>query len=894
MSGKGHQQGFYMKDILFFRKRSGRVVKFNQGKIASAIARALKETQAAIQADVPSNTPELLAQKVCEELNNPESKFYVQEDTIGSRIPKLEDVQDAVETVIGKVHEDITGYTEQVATTINRLYSGYRKAREEIRNKVKVISKRKKEKVDSTDKGMLLQEADNNVMTGWDRNRLEQDLNDLLKDEDKAADIAKRVEKAVLSSGLQEVTSDLIAEFANNELTKGGLQVRLNQGNGYLVEKDFIDALVASKTKENSNVVNNNPEAINMAVAEYVLKKWGFDSVFSSDVVEAHQYGFIYIHDLGSIMKVYCSSHSVEYLKKYGLQKMLNLNTVSKPAKSASVLTGHLNTFLASMQANYAGALGLGYINVFYAPLLRGMSDTELHQVAQELIFNGSQNAFSRGGQTLFLDFNIHTGVPGNFKDVPAILAGGKYTFRYNDGKECSLEELMTPDDRRQLWLKRENSEILVMEETTEGKLSYPENNLGKVLTYGDFEEETHRFCKALLTVWGEGDANGHIFEFPKCDFHVSEETFSDPKQNELYQYACEITAKNGSVYYVFDRDSVTVASCCRLKVQLDASLFKRPESLRSCGFANCTINIPQCSYRTGIETGTGSPDVNSDTWKVFISHIDRAMDLAVKAHLQKKAHISRLMSAPGLPLWQVGMPSADGNPYIDLNKCVYIIGLIGLDDACRYLFGKSMYEDEKLTDWGLAVIAHMNLRCKHYSEEYGLTFTLEESPAESAARKLARTDLVHFPEQASSIVHGYEGSEYYTNSIHIPADADVTLVERVIRQSMFHGMIDSGAITHAFIGEETPSPGAIADLVEKIFKLTQSAQITFSPEFTYCQDCHGQVRGLVNKCPYCGSSHVEGETRVVGYFSRVSGWNKSKIAELQARHHGRYKVEEA
>jgi ribonucleoside-triphosphate reductase len=269
-------------------------------------------------------------------------------------------------------------------------------------------------------------------------------------------------------------------------------------------------------------------------------------------------------------------------------------------------------------------------------------------------------------------------------------------------------------------------------------------------------------------------------------------------------------------------------------------------------------------------------------------------MDLAVKAHLQKKAHISRLMSAPGLPLWQVGMPSADGKPYIDLNKCVYIIGLIGLDDACRYLFGKSMHEDEKLTDWGLAVIAHMNLRCKHYSEEYGLTFTLEESPAESAARKLARTDLVHFPEQSSSIVHGYEGSEYYTNSIHIPADANVPLVERVIRQSMFHGMIDSGAITHAFIGEETPSPGAIADLVEKIFKLTQSAQITFSPEFTYCQDCHGQVRGLVDKCPYCGSSNVEGETRVVGYFSRVSGWNKSKIAELQARHHGRYKVEEA
>lgn len=597
--------------------------------------------------------------------------------------------------------------------------------------------------------------------------------------------------------------------------------------------------------------------------------------------------------DASGILCKNCSSHSIEYLKKYGLQKMMNLNTVSKPAKSASVLTGHLNTFLASMQANYAGALGLGYINVFYAPLLRGLNDTDMHQIAQELIFNGSQNAFSRGGQTLFLDFNIHTGIPESLKDVPAILAGGKYIFRYNDGKEVPLKEFETPDGRRQLMLITEDADLIAMEETKDGKLEYPDLHIGKVLTYGDFEDEAQRFCKALLKVWGEGDANGHVFEFPKCDFHVSEVTFTDPKQKELYDYACEITAKNGSVYYVFDRDSVTVASCCRLRVQLDASLFKRPESLRSCGFANCTINLPQCSYRTAI-TGNGDPSINSETWVKFISNVDKAMDLAVKAHLQKKAHISNLMSRPGMPLWQVGMPSCDGKPYIELNKCVYIIGLIGLDDACRHLFGKSMYEDEKLTDWGLAVIAYMNLKCKKYSSQYGLTFTLEESPAESAARKLARTDLAHFPELASKIVHGSEGSEYYTNSIHIPADADVMLVDRIIRQGMFHGLIDSGAITHAFIGEETPSPGAIADLVEKIFKLTQSAQITFSPEFTYCLDCYGSARGLKDTCPHCGSSNVVGETRVVGYFSKIQNWNKSKQAELQARHRGKYNVEQA
>jgi hypothetical protein len=86
------------------------------------------------------------------------------------------------------------------------------------------------------------------------------------------------------------------------------------------------------------------------------------------------------------------------------------------------------------MQANYAGALGIAYINMLYAPYLEGMDESQYRQVAQELIFNGAQNAFSRGGQTLFLDFNIHTGVPRYMAKVPAIGPGGRYLLRLADG----------------------------------------------------------------------------------------------------------------------------------------------------------------------------------------------------------------------------------------------------------------------------------------------------------------------------------------------------------------------------------------------------------------------------------------------------------------------------
>lgn len=38
-------------------------------------------------------------------------------------------------------------------------------------------------------------------------------------------------------------------------------------------------------------------------------------------------------------------------------------------------------------------------------------------------------------------------------------------------------------------------------------------------------------------------------------------------------------------------------------------------------------------------------------------------------------------------------------------------------------------------------------------------------------------------------------------------------------------------------------------------------------------------------------TTNLYGITRIVGYYSRISNWNKSKIGELNDRHNGRYSV---
>ncbi|MDZ8118099.1 anaerobic ribonucleoside-triphosphate reductase [Pontiella agarivorans] len=878
-----------------FQKRSGLIVPFSGQKIERAIDRAVEDVARKQGSEKNEGLDSKTADLVLQQLNNPNSEFYVHADENGKRIPKIEDVQDLVEITLA----------EQGETLVVATYKRYRKQREIARRNIRVRGT-DSAAVDVTDAALLLVESSSkNVNLPWDRKRIVKQILDKTDlSVEVAINVAKAVENRIIGGDMTIISTALIRELVNNELTERGYAQQLRDLSLYRVSKDYLENLMFTKSTENSNIVNNNPEAVNLGIAELVLKQWALDTIFSPDVKRAHDTGAIHVHDLGYPTRVYCSSHSIEYVKKYGLNGLINLNTSSDPARSASVLTGHLNTFLASMQANYAGALGIAYINILYAPFLVGMDAQQLKQVAQELIFNGSQNAFSRGGQTLFLDFNIHTGVPSYMKTVPAIGPGGRYQLRLQDGSIAELtEELREETDaggNRLMDLYYEDPNLgkrLVLREITdesEGTIYDPDvaamlaENGEAIVTYGDYTQETQDFCRALLQVFAEGDAHGRIFEFPKCDFHVSDETYEDPAQFEIFKEACELASKNGSTYFIFDRDEVTLSACCRLRTTIDDNrMLKHPESMRFCGFQNVTINIPQASYRAA---RTGGNIVQN-----FYAEIDRTMELAVDAHLQKKRKAAEMLSGPGHPLWQIGKTANDGKPYVDLENCTYILGLIGVNDAVRFLIGQELHESREAQRFGLKIVAHMYRKAKKLAAKHNLKFTLEESPAESAARRLAKSDLVYFPEEAADIVKGPEDAEYYTNSIHLAAEADVSLVDRITEQAKYHSMIESGAITHCFIGEERPNAESIAHLMTEVFYRTQSAQVCISPEFTFCNHCQHQTRGLLEQCPECGSTDVVGETRVVGYFSKIQNWNKSKrYGELLARHAGKYNIVEA
>lgn len=690
---------------------------------------------------------------------------------------------------------------------------------------VNVIKPASTPTADSIDIALLVSSSSQQEINEWDRAKVADSLvKEVGASPDLASEIAEAVEDRIDGSCLVTVSTAFIRELVDLELLERGLSAMHKRHTHLGLPMWDVEQIISNANKENSNTTHN-PESVNLTLAETILKEFALRAVFSEDVSEAHMVGDIHLHDLGFIIRPYCGGHSLEYVKKFGL-KLPNITSISKPATHPEVLIGHMVKMASALQAHYAGAVGWEAVNVFFAPYLVGLSFDEMRQLAQMLIFEFNQLAGARGSQVVFTDFNLYYTVPRHFADTPAIGPGGAYT--------------------------------------------------GK--TYREYEPEAQAFLKAMFEVYLEGDATGKTFVFPKPLLHVNEDLYTAPGADEFMELACRVAAKQGITYFVFDRgDEVTVSQCCRLKLKLSESDLDRtrtPETMRFSALQNVTVNLPRIAYKAG----------GSD--QALFMELNRTLDLVAKAHLQKLEFIRSLMDLGAEGPLALLAQNLDGSPYVRLEEMTYLAGLIGLDEMVQAHTGSQLHESQEALKFGLRVISAMHLKCKEISERHGINLVLEESPAESAGYRLARLDTKYFPNPAGQVLKGdtSSGDYYYTNSIHIAADAPMDYVDRVRTQSLFHPLIDAGAIVHVWLGESEPDTSAIRAFVDKTFRETQCAQIAFSPEFTVCETCQRTTRGLSTQCSLCGSMEVYGVTRIVGYFSKIQTWNRSKVGELYDR----------
>jgi len=279
---------------------------------------------------------------------------------------------------------------------------------------------------ETTDIALFVRTSREDIV-GWDRRKIVDAL--ILEtnvDVDTAEAISKEVEKQIVSSGMSLLTASLIRELVNAKLIERGLEkaTKLHARLGFPLYD--VGQLILYHNKENANIPHS-PEGTNLTLAEGIKKEYAILNVFSEDVGYAHMAGDIHVHNLGYIDRPYCSWQSLEYIKKFGLDLPNSLATAA-PAKHAETLVAHMVRFAAALQGNFAGAIAWDAVNLFFAPYLRGLSNREIKQCAQMLVYEFAQQAVARGGQTIFTDINLYWEIPKHFEDVPAIGPRGEYT----------------------------------------------------------------------------------------------------------------------------------------------------------------------------------------------------------------------------------------------------------------------------------------------------------------------------------------------------------------------------------------------------------------------------------------------------------------------------------
>jgi ribonucleoside-triphosphate reductase (formate) len=659
----------------------------------------------------------------------------------------------------------------------------------------------------------------------WNRQRI---VDALLREADidylLAADISKDVEKQIIASGIGLLTTSLVRELVNAKLIERGLEKerRLHGRLGFPLYD--VRQLILHQNKENANTPHS-PEGTNLLFAEGIKKEFSLFDVFSMDVGKAHTAGDLHIHGLGYIDRPYSCCQSLEYLKLNGLKLPHAINS-AKPAKHAEVLLAHMVRFSAILQGHFTGTISWDALNISFAPYLCGKSDKEIRQFAQMLVYEFSQLAATRGGQALYTDIHLYYDMPETWADLPAIGPAGKPT--------------------------------------------------GK--TYRDYTPEAQRFTRAIFEVFKKGDATGRPFILPRPLLHVTEAFWHEPGADELLREACAVAGCQGNTCFVFNRDGDVPAfgsfNNVSLREESAAGEEAKPWLMRQAAVQSVTLNLPRLGYKA-----------EGDEEKLF-SHLKELITTAVQAHIQKKDFLEKLLSyAEQGPLAVLAM-NTDGSPFLRMNRAYYIIGLVGLNELAWIFQGSELHQSEAAMDFGLKVVSFLQKEAERLSSERGMKFVLEQSPAETTAYRFARLDLKYYSPAAGCFVEGdiAEGSIYYTNSTHLNAAADIVPLTRVIEEGRFHPCLAGEVITHLQLGSERPDAEVLGRFVHNVFGQSVSRQIDFTPEFTSCLACGKIARGLNNQCVYCGSTDVEGIARLTKYYSKISGWNKGKLAELKNR----------
>ena len=208
------------------------------------------------------------------------------------------------------------------------------------------------------------------------------------------------------------------------------------------------------------------------------------------------------------------------------------------------------------------------------------------------------------------------------------------------------------------------------------------------------------------------------------------------------------------------------------------------------------------------------------------------------------------------------------------------VIGQIGMAETLQLLVGCD-HTEEKGMELAKRIEQLFKDRCAEFKKDLHLNIGVYYTPAEN----MCYTSMKKFKKTYGEIPN-VSDREFFTNSIHVPVWKEMSPFEKIDIESQLTGYSNAGCITYVEL------EGGVKNNLEALEEIVNYAMDKDIPYFAInvpndtCLDC-GYTDEFNDKCPMCGSEHIQQLRRVTGYLTGdyKTAFNKGKQQETEMRY---------
>ncbi|MFX1410600.1 MAG: anaerobic ribonucleoside-triphosphate reductase, partial [Promethearchaeota archaeon] len=475
-------------------------------------------------------------------------------------------------------------------------------------------------------------------------------------DKESADKITELVVRRIISSGIRFLSGPHIREIVCSILSEQHFEEERKLYTRIGMPLMDYEAILEEGINENANQ-DMNPESIHHWAANRISDEYALLRILDSEEAHAHLYGDIHVHMLRYFdLRPFCQEWDPRLIFEHGLPPVDSWAHCSRsgPAGSLRVAVTHLAKWLGIIQGEFSGGQGYDYITTFLAPYAKGVSDREIEQSMQCLIFETNQIFAARGGQVPFTSISCTPTVPEGLLNIPAIGPHGK-----------------------------------------------------KVGRYGNYKEECLKLFDSLTDVYIQGDYNGKLFAFPKHEIKIKKEWLKEFEPS--YLKIMEEVATMGTPYFLnmcpdWMPDEIH-SQCCRKFLsgnQIIEQCILDPEKRKITNIwdnyvtigslQSVSLNLPRYAYMSE----------NEDDYFVIL---DEKMELSARILRKKWNLMEKRLKTGHLPLCS---GKINGKPIFNINDQNVSIGFTGLNEAVKSLTGYELHEDNTSYELGKKILKYM------------------------------------------------------------------------------------------------------------------------------------------------------------------------------------------